>query len=109
MLAPISMEVRHDLPDFCRRMLAAERRSGNQIFAHRQSADDNGVETTLSDEAEVVHIALALTLLARLYLAGSGFLSSSSNLLRRSRKACWLCRKSPNELPCVAADAPDPR
>jgi len=45
------MEVRHDLPDFRRRMLAAERRSGNQIFAHRQSADDDGVETNLSDEA----------------------------------------------------------
>ena len=46
-----SMEVRYDLPDFRRRMLAAERRSGNQIFAHRQSADDDGVETNLSDEA----------------------------------------------------------
>ena len=45
------MEVRYDLLDFCRRMLAAERRSGNQIFAHRQSADDDGVETNLSDEA----------------------------------------------------------
>ena len=45
------MEVRYDLPDFRRRMLAAERRSGNQIFAHRQSADDDGVETNLSDEA----------------------------------------------------------
>ena len=44
------MEVRCDLPDFRRRMLAAERRSGNQIFAHRQSADDNGVEANLSDE-----------------------------------------------------------
>ena len=32
-------------------MLAAERRSGNQIFAHRQSADDDRVETNLSDEA----------------------------------------------------------
>ena len=32
-------------------MLAAERRSGNQIFAHRQSPDDDGVETNLSDEA----------------------------------------------------------
>jgi hypothetical protein len=29
------MEVRYDLPDFRCRMLAAERRSGNQIFAHR--------------------------------------------------------------------------
>jgi hypothetical protein len=47
-----SMEVRYDLPDFRRRMLAAERRSGNQIFAHRQSADDDGVETNLSDEIE---------------------------------------------------------
>ena len=47
---PISMEVRYDPPDFRRCMLAAERRSGNQIFAHRQSADDNGVETTPSDE-----------------------------------------------------------
>jgi hypothetical protein len=37
------MEVRYDLPDFRRRMLAAERRSGNQIFAHRQSPDDDGV------------------------------------------------------------------
>jgi hypothetical protein len=45
------MEVRYDLPDFRRRMLAAERRSGDQIFAHRQSADDDGVETNLSDEA----------------------------------------------------------
>ena len=45
------MEVRYDLPDFRRRMLAAERRSGNQIFAHRQSADNDGVETNLSDEA----------------------------------------------------------
>jgi hypothetical protein len=45
------MEVRYDLPDFRRRMLAAERRSGNQIFAHRQSPDDDGVETNLSDEA----------------------------------------------------------
>ena len=45
------MEVRYDLPDFRRRMLAAERRSGNQIFPHRQSADDDGVETNLSDEA----------------------------------------------------------
>ena len=45
------MEVRYDLPDFCRRMLAAERRSGNQIFAHRQSPDDDGVEADLSDEA----------------------------------------------------------
>ena len=45
------MEVRYDLPDFCRRMLAAERRSGNQIFAHRQSADDDRIETNLSDEA----------------------------------------------------------
>jgi len=46
------MEVRYDLPDFCRRMLAAERRSGNQIFANRQSADDDGVETNLADEAQ---------------------------------------------------------
>jgi hypothetical protein len=45
------MEVCYDLPDFRRRMLAAERRSGNQIFAHRQSPDDDGVETNLSDEA----------------------------------------------------------
>src|SRR5262249_32900385 len=45
------MEVRYGLPDFRRRMLAAERRSRNQIFAHRQSADDDGVETNLSDEA----------------------------------------------------------
>jgi len=30
-------------------VLAAERHSGNQIFAHRQSADDDGVETNLSD------------------------------------------------------------
>jgi len=45
------MEVRYDLPDFRRRMLAAERRSGNQIFAHRQSPDDYGVEANLSDEA----------------------------------------------------------
>ena len=45
------MEVRYDLPDFCRRMLAAKRRSGNQIFAHRQSPDDDGVETNFSDEA----------------------------------------------------------
>ena len=44
------MEVRYDLPDFRRCMLAAERRSGNQIFAHRQSADDDRVETNLSDE-----------------------------------------------------------
>ena len=44
------MEVRYDLPDFRRRMLAAEGRSGNQIFAFRQSADDDGVETNLSDE-----------------------------------------------------------
>ena len=46
-----SMEIRYDLPDFRRRMLTAERRSGNQIFAHRQSADDDGVKTNLSDEA----------------------------------------------------------
>src|SRR5262249_34483802 len=45
------MEVRYDLPDFRRRMLAAEWRSGNQIFAYRQSADDDGVESNLSDEA----------------------------------------------------------
>src|ERR1700722_9216585 len=45
------LELRYDLPDFRRRMLAAERRSGNQIFAHLQSADDDGVETDLSDEA----------------------------------------------------------
>jgi hypothetical protein len=44
------MKVRYDSPDFRRRMLAAERRSRNQIFAHRQSADDDGVETNLSDE-----------------------------------------------------------
>jgi len=44
------MEVRCDLPDFICRMLAAERRSGNQIFAHRQSPDDDGFETNLSDE-----------------------------------------------------------
>jgi hypothetical protein len=30
------MEIRYDLPDFRRRMLAAERRSGNQIFAHHE-------------------------------------------------------------------------
>jgi hypothetical protein len=42
-----SMEVRYDLPNFRRRMLAAERRSGNQIFAHRQSADDDGVKTNI--------------------------------------------------------------
>ena len=36
------MEVRYGLPDFRRRMLAAELRSGNQIFAHLQSADDDG-------------------------------------------------------------------
>src|SRR3974390_3028586 len=46
-----SMEVRYDLPDFRRRMLAAKRRSGNQIFAHRQSTDNDGLETNLSDEA----------------------------------------------------------
>jgi hypothetical protein len=46
-----SMEVRYDLLDFRRRMLTAERRSGNQIFAHRQSADDDRIETNLSDEA----------------------------------------------------------
>jgi hypothetical protein len=40
------MEVRYDLPDLRRRMLAAERRFGDQIFAHCQSADDNRVETT---------------------------------------------------------------
>ena len=45
------MEICYDLPDFRRRMLAAERRSGNQIFAHRQTADNDGVETNLSDEA----------------------------------------------------------
>jgi hypothetical protein len=45
------MKVRYDLPDFCRCMLTAERRSGNQIFAHCQSADDDRVETNLSDEA----------------------------------------------------------
>ena len=45
------MEICYDLPDFRRRMLAAERHSGNQIFAYRQSADDDGVETNLSDEA----------------------------------------------------------
>ena len=45
------MEIRYDLPDFRPSMLAAERRSGSQIFAHRQSADDDGVETNLSDEA----------------------------------------------------------
>jgi len=45
-----SMEVRYDLPYFRRRMLAAERRSGNEIFAHRQSADDDRVETNFSDE-----------------------------------------------------------
>ena len=45
------MEVRYDLPNFRRRMLAAKRRSGNQIFAHRQSADYDGVETNLSDKA----------------------------------------------------------
>jgi ornithine carbamoyltransferase len=32
-------------------MLAAERRSGNQIFAHCLPANDDGVETNLSDEA----------------------------------------------------------
>jgi hypothetical protein len=32
-------------------MLTAERRSGNQIFAHGQSADDDRIETNLSDEA----------------------------------------------------------
>jgi hypothetical protein len=48
--APISMEVRYDLPDFRRRMLAPERRSGDQIFAHCQSADDDRVETNLPDE-----------------------------------------------------------
>ena len=32
-------------------MLAAKRRSGNQIFAHRQSPDDDWVETNFSDEA----------------------------------------------------------
>jgi hypothetical protein len=32
------MEVCYDLPDIRRCMLAAEQRSGNQIFAHRQSA-----------------------------------------------------------------------
>jgi hypothetical protein len=46
-----SMEVPYDLPDFRRRMLSAERRSGNQIFAHCQSADDDGLKTNLSDEA----------------------------------------------------------
>jgi hypothetical protein len=45
-----SVEIRDDLPDFRRRMLTGKRRSGNQIFAHRQPADDNGVETNLSDE-----------------------------------------------------------
>ena len=45
------MEVRYDLPDFRRCMLPAKRRSGNQIFAHRQSPDDDRVETNLSDEA----------------------------------------------------------
>ena len=45
------MQVRYCLSDFRRRMLAAERRSRNQIFAHRQSADDDGLETNLSDEA----------------------------------------------------------
>ena len=45
------MEARYDLPDFRRRMLSAQRRSGNQIFAHRQSPDDDGVETNLLDEA----------------------------------------------------------
>ena len=46
-----SMEVRYDPPDFRRRMLTAERRSGNEIFAQRQSADDDRVEANLSDEA----------------------------------------------------------
>ena len=45
-----SMKVRYDLPDFLRRVLAAERRPGNQIFAHRQAANDNRIETNLSDE-----------------------------------------------------------
>ena len=45
------MEVCYNLPDFRCPMLAAERRSGNQTFAHRQSADDDGVETNRSDEA----------------------------------------------------------
>ena len=44
------MEVRYDLPDFRRCMLPAKSRSGNQIFAHRQSANDDGVESNLTDE-----------------------------------------------------------
>ena len=46
------MKVRYDLPDFLRRVLAAERRPGNQIFAHRQSASDNRIETNLGRLSE---------------------------------------------------------
>jgi hypothetical protein len=45
------MEVRYDLSDLGRRMLAGKRRSGNQIFAHHQSADDDWLEANLADEA----------------------------------------------------------
>ena len=53
---------------------------------------------------EVVHIALALTLLARLtllVLAETAVLELFEQFVEeRSRKACWLCRKSPIESPC---------
>jgi hypothetical protein len=43
------MEVRHDPPDFRRRMLAAERRPGNQPVRRY-----NRVETNLSDKVDAI-------------------------------------------------------
>src|SRR6516162_5339155 len=47
---PSSVEAGGDLADFCRCMLAAERRSGNEIFTHREPADDNRLEPDLPNE-----------------------------------------------------------
>ena len=51
-------------------MLAAERRSRNQIFARRRSTDDNRVETNLSDKVDAISIACGASPSGQTYPAG---------------------------------------
>jgi hypothetical protein len=59
------MEVRHDPPDFRRRMLAAERRPGNQPVRRY-----NRVETNLSDKVDAISIACGASPSGQTYPAG---------------------------------------
>ena len=63
---PISMEVRYDLPDFRRRMLAAERRSGNRYLPIAGPPMTTGLKPICRMKVDAISIACGLRRQARL-------------------------------------------